>query len=731
MTVVGRGGTGKTALVCRLLKALESGQLPDDGGALAVDGIVYLSGTGSRRLSVPNLYADLSKLLPDETAARLDGLYKQPQVSTAAKMRALLEEFPSGRVVLLLDNFEDVVDPATFALTDAELDEALRALLSGPPHGISVIITTRVAPRDLLLLQPGRQRRLNLDAGLLSPFAENILREMDADGSLGLRDAPDALLAQARERTRGYPRALEALAAILSADRDTSLQEILDSTQEQMHEHIVAALVGEAYSRLDLAAQQVMQALAVYNRPVTPAAVDYLLQPYTTGINSAPVLGRLVNMQFARKEAGRYYLHPVDRAYAFGRVPEGNIVDRRVQSAPYTQFALLHRGAEYFKQTRKPRAEWKTIEDLAPQLAEFELRYEGQDYDAAADVLTDIDFDYLLLWGYYRLMAELHERLQGKIADPILEQISVGRLGAGYRYLGRYKQAIVCYEQALNIARSQVDRRGEGAWLGNLGNCYVQLGQTQRAREHYERSLIIAREISDRRGESNALGSLANRYAELGQVQQAIKDYEQQLTITREIGDRLGEGLAKGNLSIALIDEGKYQESLQLASEAVQIGVEISSPLLGSYGNYNTALAHLYLEDLSAAHTAAESALQFDEPQNNHNVLALLGVIALRQNDQAAAREAFTAAISHADQLIEFSGGQNYEALDAKGLALSGLALLDGPQHIPAAVAAYHAARAITTAAGIVGRVLRLHDALAVADEQGLLAEVRAAAQGV
>src|SRR4029453_4230826 len=43
MTVVGRGGVGKTAMVCRLLKALEGGRLPDDLGPLAVDGVVYLS----------------------------------------------------------------------------------------------------------------------------------------------------------------------------------------------------------------------------------------------------------------------------------------------------------------------------------------------------------------------------------------------------------------------------------------------------------------------------------------------------------------------------------------------------------------------------------------------------------------------------------------------------------------------------------------------------------------
>ena len=40
--------------------------------------------------------------------------------------------------------------------------------------------------------------------------------------------APDALLNKAREKTRGYPRALEALYAILSVDRYTTLEELLE-----------------------------------------------------------------------------------------------------------------------------------------------------------------------------------------------------------------------------------------------------------------------------------------------------------------------------------------------------------------------------------------------------------------------------------------------------------------------------------------------------------------------
>ena len=99
---------------------------------------------------------------------------------------------------------------------------------------------------------------MDLDEGLPSPYAELVLRARDPDGKLGIRDAPAELLAVARERTRGFPRALEALAAILSADRDTTLPELLEQTAA-LPGNVVQALVGQAFERLDPLAQQVMQ----------------------------------------------------------------------------------------------------------------------------------------------------------------------------------------------------------------------------------------------------------------------------------------------------------------------------------------------------------------------------------------------------------------------------------------------------------------------------------------
>src|SRR5262249_49579284 len=232
--------------------------------------------------------------------------------------------------------------------------------------------------------------------------------------------------------------------------------------------------------------------------------------------------------------------------------------------------------------------------------------------------------------------------------------------------------------------------------------------QTQQAIAHYEQALAIARETVNRNSEGTWLGNLGLSYAALGQMQQAIAHYEQALAIARETGNRNHEGAWLGNLAEILGDEGHPAEALQHALDAVKIGNEISSPSLGSYGNRCLALVHLYSGDLSEGRAAAEAACQYD----NHYASTLLGVIAARQGNQAAARQSFTLAMDHVVTLLS-ANAQNYEALDSKGLALCGLALTEDPKHIAEAVAAYRAARAITKATGIVQRVLRLFDALA------------------
>jgi tetratricopeptide (TPR) repeat protein len=771
MTVVGRGGVGKTAMVCRLLRALESGQLPDDGGDLTVDGIVYLSATSSfGKTPFPDLYNSLIKLLPDETVKKIESVYKNPQATTRATIEAMVQAFPRGRTVVLLDNFEDMLAVETGKIRNAELAEALRALLELASHGLKIIITTRVASSDLALLRPGLQRRLDVDTGLEHPFAENILRAMDTDGKVHLRDASERLLGEARERTMGYPRALELLFGILSNDRDTSLQDILHNTQKYLPEEVVEVLAGEAFSRLDLTAQRVMQALAIYRYPVSSAAVDYLLQPYVAGIDSGRVLSRLVNMQFARRDAGRYYLHQVDRDYALSRIAEGAHSDRDADVPPLTRFALRHRAAEWFKLSRKPMEAWKTLDDLAAQLCEFDLRCEGGDYDIAAMVLFQIDFDCLILWGHYRLVSELHERLQGKVTDPSIVQDSAYNLGTAYFRMGQIQKAISSYQQILPLVK---DKWGAAAVLNNLALCFNDLGQNALAIEFLEQALVINREEGYRRLEASNLVNLGYVHAHIGQNAQAVEYSEQALLIDRNIEGRAGrEGEAEDleNLGNSYMNLGRYDEALRCLTEGLATARFVShrlfeARLLVDIGNFyisqdnwdeagrqlehaieiaddmgcvqfakaareSLALVHVYRNELDKARDIVESYRQYDVPWRNHSTSAMLGVVALRQVDRNTARDAFTAAITEARQLIA-QGADNYQAIDSVGLSLCGLVLCGDPSQIPVARAAYQAARALTSDAGIVRDVLQRFDALAQADTNGILAEVRPVAAGM
>ena len=199
-----------------------------------------------------------------------------------------------------------------------------------------------------------------------------------------------------------------------------------------------------------------MQALSVYPAPVSAVGVDFLLRPVNPTTDAAPILARLVRRQLARFQDRHYYLHPMDREYARSRLPLGSPGD---SPAAFTLTGLQARAADYYAQIRTPRESWRALEDVRPQLAEFELRCDTGDYDTAAAVLQDIDFDYLQIWGHYRTLVDLHERIHGQITDPALNTNHLANLGICHYSLGEYRQAIDLHTQALAITRDTGDRR--------------------------------------------------------------------------------------------------------------------------------------------------------------------------------------------------------------------------------------------------------------------------------
>ena len=398
LTVVGRAGVGKTAMVCRALHSLARGEIVSGvHPRTSFEGIVYLGAGPARDISFANFYEDLGRLLPDAARSTAEDIWNQSP-PTDVRVNALATLLANRPVVVLLDNFEDLLDATSGKIIDREFAEVLRLLLVAPEHGIKVIITTREAPRDLALLQPVRQDYIELDTGLTTPHAQNLLRSMDRDGRVGLRDAPEEVLDAVRERTLGFPRALEAFFAVLRADRFTSVDELLRGAD--VPENVVEALVAEAFSRLDQHARAVVQALAVFNRPVLAEAIEFLLPAGSSTGSAEAVLRRLATMYLVRHDQGKYYLHPADRAYALSQLEPGAPGDwtERREGEPQTLATLRYLGAEYFRAHRP--TEIGSSEDLEPGLAEFELRLASGDINSAIDVLL----------GHANVMLQLGQR---------------------------------------------------------------------------------------------------------------------------------------------------------------------------------------------------------------------------------------------------------------------------------------------------------------------------------
>jgi len=438
-------------------------------------------------------------------------------------------------------------------------------------------------------------RRVPLREGLPDDDAVSLLRQFDPDGEGGLRDAPDAILREAARKVHGVPYALERIAGILRSTPDLSLERFLGD-HELFSGQVVENLAEYSYTHLSESARRVMEALAVFDRPAPETAVRYLLLPFAPDVDVTGELRRLWRemLVISNRTTGTFALHPLDREAAYrrleqapsfptllpeggGRFPSPFGRGARGEGQPYDSHSLELRAAEYYKETRKPREQWKTIDDLEPQLAEFEHRVRAADYDGAGWLLDEIDFDYLQLWGHALRVIGMREKLTGHLTGRTLEQKNWGFIGLCYWAIGQARRAVECYERALEQAQADHDRQGECAWLGNLGNAYLTLGETHRTLQLLEQALTIAREIGARQVEGVSLGSLGLVHSNQGEPQQAIEFYRQALAIARDIGDRRVEDAWLGHLGNAYFALGKLRHAIEAYEQALIIAREIGN----------------------------------------------------------------------------------------------------------------------------------------------------------
>jgi tetratricopeptide (TPR) repeat protein len=765
VAVCGPDGIGKSMMVAELLKKLGSKRA-------APDAVVWLRAHGARPVSAAVLLTDLGRAANRGIAA-VEPLLANPDLTVTQKLEAVLRHLGQQRVIVAIDNVEELLDGDSNEFRDSELDELIRALGIWSEHGVKVVLVTQKEPEPLLESIPGNVSRLRLDTGLMSPYAETFLRTLDANGAVGLRTEIEAQLAQAARLTDGHPRALEALYAVLAHNRDRSLQQLLDEMARQPSaRHVRDFLIGEMFDQLNQVERRIVQALAVYGRPVAPDAVEYLLRPYLYGYEIDPPMQNLLTVRLIRQDGERFFLPSVDRLRVLGRIPRGRAADRGEDLPPLTQLALFHRASEYLALTRPRKVE--RVEDLSNQLAEIDLRIQAEEYEKALALSYEIDVQYLRRWGYSQVLVGRLSELTDKLNDPQLEVALMDLLGNAEQ--ADEQKAIAHHSKALLQAEELGDPEDLARANINLGSDYLDSGQVRQASARYRRALDIARQHELVGDEIAALVNLSLCDGETGRFAEALERHGKALDMIRACADeddsmeelevelilhigywygllgepefaldhlRQGRDLAQardlqlldGQFRVAiaevLLDQSDRNQALvgdaiELITGAVELGERNRNPQLLRDAYWVLALGQLCAGSLDLARAAADAACGYPATRSALGAFVLQGVTALRQDRCGDAIPAFTRAHLQAARL-RGRDSENYAVADIDALALCGLALCGEREHLEEAEAAFAAARAVTKEPGIVKRAIRLLDAI---DTQGLLTTARMLASG-
>jgi tetratricopeptide (TPR) repeat protein len=602
ISVVGHGGTGKTALVCKVLADLEK-------ATDRIGGLIYFTAANIETVNLESVFTAIGQMLDCEK--EMIKLYNDSQKSLDKRIESLLSKLRRDDkiYILLFDNFEKYQDEKG-NLTDQELMLFLEMTLSHD-SALRIIITTRVIPR-LPTTVTGFSRPISLDQGLPVEYAAQLLAELDPDNLGGLQDVDTKTLRELAQRAGGYPRALQAIASLLREDLMLTPADLL-AHSELFSGDIIDGLVREALMRLDVEALQVMQALAVYGQPVPEAAITYLLTVYLDRTTVRTTLQKLVQSYFVifNKTTKKFNLHPIDRAYVYQQLPAGE-----VESTSFTRRSLARGAADYFAAIQLPEEHWRSIENLQPQLAEFEQRLIATDYSTAARLLDQID-KYLLLWGHAHKVREMRIELEDKLEDKQLyihqsESLGLAHKGLGaldraidyfqrmllaarevddkqsqvfalnelsnaYRRLTRYKEAIESSQDALRIAREVRDRKGEGDTLGDLGKIHWCLGHYEETLDYCQQALVIIRDINDRNSEAYILGTLGNANLSLKRLDEALQYYQQALEAFREINNRQGEAYVLQDLGYTYLNLGELDKAAAYCKQGLNIYNEIEN----------------------------------------------------------------------------------------------------------------------------------------------------------
>ncbi|GAA1934484.1 AfsR/SARP family transcriptional regulator [Kitasatospora viridis] len=184
---------------------------------------------------------------------------------------------------------------------------------------------------------------------------------------------------------------------------------------------------------------------------------------------------------------------------------------------------------------------------------------------------------YLDHYGHYSASLTLHTAAAaattatGDLAGHATAQTN---LAGSYWLLGRYPDAVDCFQAALLVFRDLGDQAGERRVLTNLGATYSQLSRHQEAIDHFTWAMAAYEAAGDRAGQVIVLNNLGSTCEQLKDFEQAAQYHRQALALAREVGDHITEGRALANIGMTLHQLGRPAEAAEMLHQALAMATD-------------------------------------------------------------------------------------------------------------------------------------------------------------
>jgi predicted ATPase/DNA-binding CsgD family transcriptional regulator len=544
ITLTGAGGSGKSRLAIEL--ATELGERFDSAWFVDLSTI------------------DVPDLVPSAVAQAIG-----VQESGSAELDAIVREMLSvGRFLIILDNFERVLDAATYV---ARLLAACRDLV--------VIATSReallVRPERVLLVEPlAIPRRDQLDdLELLRRFPSVQLFEDRARATqprFHLGDDVVPTVAEICLALDGLPLAIELVAAQASVLTPREILErlsvrapLVSSGPRDLpaRHRTLDATVGWSYELLTPSEQAAFRVCAVFSGGFGQAAMSSIQSETGSESDAVASLSPLVAKSLVRESydsaaPSRFWLLDTIRAYAMDRLVEAGELER-AQSAHAHYFVGL---AEQLQSSMRGPGMAEALDRLAGDYGNFRAALQW-----STSPQGELEVGLRLAGALYRFwiarghLTEARAWLEVALArtDAVSVRIRAVALNAAGVLAGMqhdHEHAIAYFEDAFQVWSELGELARQAGVALNIGLVAQNIGQLDRAEHQFEQAQELYARAGDRGGRANAVGSLARIARDRGDLHRALGLLRECLVLFREVGDEWGVANSLANLGHVMVE---------------------------------------------------------------------------------------------------------------------------------------------------------------------------------